>query len=106
MVKSSNDPSKTYYQFLQEFIESEGMKDVTVEDLGKPFRTLTQNHPIHPLKYVYHELIGLSAGVLKIFISVKISGSGSDHAPFSFYAGIPSLLYSFKIDKKVISQPF
>ena len=34
MVKSSNDPSKTYYQFLQEFIESEGMKDVTVEDLG------------------------------------------------------------------------
>ena len=52
MVKSSNDPSKTYYQFLQEFIESEGMKDVTVEDLGKLFRTLTQNHPIYPLKYV------------------------------------------------------
>ena len=47
----------------------------------------------------------VSAGVLKIFISVKISGSGSDHAPFSFYAGIPSLLYSFKIDKKVIFQP-
>ena len=40
---------------------------------------------------------------MKIF-SVKISGSGSDHAPFSFYAGIPSLGYSFKIDKKVISQ--
>ena len=37
MVKSSKDPSKTYYQFLQEFIESEGMKDVTVEDLGKLF---------------------------------------------------------------------
>ena len=35
MVKSSKDPSKSYYQFLQEFIESEGMKDVTVEDLGK-----------------------------------------------------------------------
>ena len=40
MVKSSKDPSKTYYQFLQEFIESEGMKDVTVEDLGKLFKTL------------------------------------------------------------------
>ena len=40
MVKSSQDPSKTYYQFLQEFIESEGMKDVTVEDLGKLFYTL------------------------------------------------------------------
>ena len=37
MVKSSEDPSKTYYQFLQEFIESEGKKDVTVEDLGKLF---------------------------------------------------------------------
>ena len=42
MVKSSKDPSKSYYQFLQEFIESEGMKDVTVEDLGKLFYTLTR----------------------------------------------------------------
>ena len=44
MVKSSKDPSKTYYQFLEEFIESEGMKDVTVEDLGKLFQTLTPNN--------------------------------------------------------------
>ena len=69
MVKSSNDPSKTYYQFLQEFIESEGMKDVTVEDLGKLFRTLTQNHPIHPLKYVYHKLIGFSRSFEDFYFS-------------------------------------
>ena len=31
---------------------------------------------------------------------VKITGSGSDHAPFSFYAGIPALYFSFKVDKK------
>ena len=55
MVKSSNDPSKTYYQFLQEFIVSEGMKDVTVEDLGKIFSTLTPNQD--PFNFVYHELI-------------------------------------------------
>ena len=55
MVKSSNDPSKTYYQFLQEFIESEGMKDVTVEDLGKIFSTLTPNQD--PFNFVYPELI-------------------------------------------------
>jgi len=30
---------------------------------------------------------------------VKITGSGSDHAPFSFYAGIPALYFSFRIDK-------
>ena len=33
---------------------------------------------------------------------VKIAGSGSDHAPFSFYAGIPALTFAFRIDKKVI----
>jgi N-acetylated-alpha-linked acidic dipeptidase len=31
---------------------------------------------------------------------VKILGSGSDHAPFAYYAGVPALYYSFKIDKQ------
>ena len=53
MVKSSNDPSKTYYQFLQEFIESEGMKDVTVEDLGKIFSTLTPRQQIKILSILF-----------------------------------------------------
>ena len=35
---------------------------------------------------------------------VKITGSGSDHAPFSFYAGIPALYFAFKIDKKVFKM--
>ena len=30
---------------------------------------------------------------------VKITGSGSDHAPFSFYAGIPALYFSFRLDQ-------
>ena len=52
-VKSSKDPSKTYYQFLEEFIESEGMKDVTVEDLGKLFLTLTPNLDNFKFQFVY-----------------------------------------------------
>jgi len=30
---------------------------------------------------------------------IKITGSGSDHAPFSFYAGVPALYFTFKMDK-------
>ena len=29
---------------------------------------------------------------------VKILGSGSDHAPFAFYAGVPALYFLFKTD--------
>ena len=36
----------------------------------------------------------------KVEDKIKITGSGSDHAPFSFYAGIPALYFYFKIDKK------
>jgi len=35
----------------------------------------------------------------KVEDKIKITGSGSDHAPFSFYAGIPALYLSLKIDK-------
>ena len=31
---------------------------------------------------------------------INILGSGSDHAPFAFYAGVPSLDFHFDIDKQ------
>jgi len=31
---------------------------------------------------------------------IKILGSGSDHAPFAYYAGVPALYYTFDIDKQ------
>ena len=31
---------------------------------------------------------------------VKLLGSGSDHAPFAYYAGVPAIVYSFGIDKQ------
>ena len=31
---------------------------------------------------------------------INILGSGSDHAPFAYYAGVPSLDYYFDIDKQ------
>jgi len=31
---------------------------------------------------------------------VKLLGSGSDHAPFAYYAGVPALFYAFNIDKQ------
>jgi len=37
---------------------------------------------------------------VKVEDMVKITGSGSDHAPFSFYAGIPALYFTFKADNK------
>ena len=34
------------------------------------------------------------------FVSSQILGSGSDHAPFAFTAGVPALYYGFYVDKQ------
>ena len=63
-VPSTEDSSRSYYEFLKEYY----MNDVTHVD--------------------------------NIEDKINILGSGSDHAPFAYYAGVPSLDYYFDIDKQ------
>ena len=60
-VKSANDPTKSFHQFLSEYYGEDGPTE------------------------------GVDIGIL---------GSGTDHAPFAYYAGVPAAYHNFIIDKK------
>ena len=54
-----------------------------------------RRQPLHPVKLIIHMFLPDHPP------KIKLLGSGTDHAPFAFYAGVPCINLRFKDDAKV-----
>ena len=78
---------------------SPSLKSVVVEALKNiPYTTVESKSYYEFLKNYYDDADDDSNNTVEDRIGLL--GSGSDHNTFVFYAGIPSLIYGFKIDKR------
>jgi len=75
---------------------SPSLKMVFVDAIKKLKHPEDQEQSIHDFLVDYREKTGKP--ISKVEDLIKTLGSGSDHATFSFYAGIPALYFSFRPD--------
>jgi len=74
---------------------SASLKSVFLEAIKGVPSTLDSSKTYYEFLKEYHKDDGEN-----VEDQIKILGSGSDHATFAYYAGVPALYYSFGIDKK------